>query len=73
MHAPYALAFAMLAIGSLIVLVALFNLRHQRAFMARANENTEKLAQQRAATQDLIARQTAALERIAEALERGKT
>ncbi len=62
----------MLAFGLVFVVMGRFNIRSQKAFMARTSENAEKLAQQRAQTQELITRQTAALERIATALERGK-
>lgn len=72
MPAQYVFALSLLIFGVLMVFTARYNVRHQKALVARTTENADKLAQQRAVTQELITRQTAALERVAEALERGK-
>ncbi len=68
----YIFVLTMLAFGLVFVVMARVNTRNQKAFMARTTENADKLTQQRNETQELIKRQTLALERIATALERGK-
>ncbi len=72
MTAQYVFALTIGFFALFLVFVARFNIRNQKAFLARTLENADKMAAQRAATQEMIAQQTAVLERIAVALERGK-